>query len=181
MELNGEDVTKASAHARARRGLARTFQSPLVPASMTVAETLQAARLSSRPHLDQEEVARARALARLTSGNDRLSSELDTLGRRKLLLACLLLRRPCVLLLDEPCSGLVQAEIDEIDEIIRQVASETAAAIVVVEHRLELLAAVAGRVAVLDEGRKIAEGPPAEVFDDPAVRAAYFESPGRAA
>ena len=52
---------------------------------------------------------------------------------------------------------------------------------IVVEHRLELLTAIAERVAVLDEGRKIAEGPPAEVFDDPVVRAAYFEAPGKAA
>ena len=52
---------------------------------------------------------------------------------------------------------------------------------IVVEHRLELLTAIAERVAVLDEGRKIAEGPPAEVFDDPVVRAAYFEAPVKAA
>jgi branched-chain amino acid transport system ATP-binding protein len=181
VELNGHDVTSAPAHVRARRGLARTFQSPLVPSSLTVAETLEAARVSSRPHLDRAEVARGRSLARLTSDDRRPSAELDTLGRRKLLLACLLMRRPTVLMLDEPCSGLVQQEIDEIDQIIREVRTETGAAVIVVEHRLELLAAVAERVAVLDEGKKIAEGHPAEVFNDPAVRAAYFETPSRAA
>ena len=52
---------------------------------------------------------------------------------------------------------------------------------IVVEHRLELLTAIAERVAVLDEGKKIAECPPREVFEAPAVRAAYFEAPSRVA
>jgi branched-chain amino acid transport system ATP-binding protein len=111
----------------------------------------------------------------------RVSGELDTLDRRKLLLACLLMRGPTVIMLDEPCSGLMQGEIDEIDRIVRGVRDETGAAVVVVEHRLELLMAIAERVAVLDEGRKIAEGPPGQVFADPAVRVAYFEAPGQAA
>ena len=181
VSLNGHDVTRAPAYARARRGLARTFQSPLVPSSLTVGEALEASRVSSRPHLDRSAVERSRSVSRLAADERLLCSKLDTLGRRKLLLSCLLMRRPSVLLLDEPCSGLVQDEIDEVDAIIRTVASESGTAVIVVEHRLELLTAVAGRVAVLDEGTKIAEGPPEAVFNDPAVRAAYFETPGRAA
>ncbi len=181
VELNGRDITNAPAYARARLGLARTFQSPLVPSSLTVGETLAAARLAWSPKLGTAEVEAARALARLEADDHRVSAELDTLDRRKLLLACLLVRKPTVLMLDEPCSGLLQEEIGEIDEIIRAIRDETEAAVVVVEHRLELLTAIAERVAVLDEGRKIAEGPPAEVFDDPVVRAAYFEAPSRAA
>ena len=102
---------------------------------------------------------------------------LDTLDRRKLLLTCVLMRKPSVLLLDEPCSGLMQDEIDEMDAIIREVTAETGMAVVVVEHRLELLHAVAETVLVMDAGKVIAEGPPATVFDDPVVRAAYFDAP----
>ena len=87
------------------------------------------------------------------------------------------IRKPSVLLLDEPCSGLTLDEIDEIDEIIRQMVAETGMAVIVVEHRLELLRSVAESVVVMDAGAVIAEGPPAVVFDDPAVRAAYFEAP----
>jgi branched-chain amino acid transport system ATP-binding protein len=181
VELDGQDVTHAPAHARARAGLARTFQSPLVPAGLTVGEALDAARQAWSPKLGAEEVSRGRALAHLHAADERSSAELDTLDRRKLLLACLLMRRPRVLLLDEPCSGLLKEEIDEIDAVIRRIRDETGAAVMVVEHRLELLTAIADRVAVLDEGRKIAEGPPAEVFDDPAVRVAYFEAPKRVA
>jgi branched-chain amino acid transport system ATP-binding protein len=181
VELDGQDVTPAPAYARARAGLARTFQSPLVPTALTVGETVEAARVAWSPKLGPEEVSKGRALARFDVPDERLSGELDTLDRRKLLLACLLMRGPIVLLLDEPCSGLLREEIDEIDEVIRRIRDETGAAVLVVEHRLELLTAIADRVAVLDEGRKIAEGPPREVFDDPAVRVAYFEAPKRVA
>jgi ABC-type branched-subunit amino acid transport system ATPase component len=57
------------------------------------------------------------------------------------------------------------------------VTAETGVAVIVVEHRLELLRAVAESVLVMDAGKVIAEGPPATVFDDPAVRAAYFDVP----
>jgi ABC-type branched-subunit amino acid transport system ATPase component len=181
VELDGRDVTRAPAHARARTGLARTFQSPLVPSALTVGETFEAARVAWLPKLGAEAMSKGRALARLGAADDRLSAELDTLDRRKLLLACLMMRSPKLLMLDEPCSGLLREEIDEIDEVIRRIRDETGAAILVVEHRLELLTAIADRVVVLDEGRKIAEGPPAEVFDDPAVRIAYFEAPKRVA
>jgi branched-chain amino acid transport system ATP-binding protein len=181
VELDGHDVTHTPAHSRARLGLGRTFQSPLVPTGLTVAETLEAARIAWSPKLDAESVARARRFARLEAQDRQPSGHLDTVGRRKLLLACLLMRTPTVLMLDEPCSGLLRDEIDEIDDVICAIRDEMGMAVIVVEHRLELLSAIAERVLVLDEGRKIAEGPPAEVFDNPAVRAAYFDAPGKAA
>jgi ABC-type branched-subunit amino acid transport system ATPase component len=104
-----------------------------------------------------------------------LAGSLEALNRRKLLLACLLMRRPRVMLMDEPAAGLINAEIDELDAIIRHLAREMRMAVLLVEHRLELLSAIADRVVVLDLGRLIAEGDPVAVFDDPRVRAAYFE------
>jgi ABC-type branched-subunit amino acid transport system ATPase component len=177
VELGGRDITSLPAHRRARLGLARTFQSPLVPTDLTVGETLEAARIAWLPKLDRASVQPARELARFTTSDGARCGGLDTLERRKLLLTCVLMRTPNVLLLDEPCSGLMQDEIDEMDAIIRQVTAETGVAVIVVEHRLELLRAVAESVLVMDAGKVIAEGPPATVFDDPAVRAAYFDAP----
>lgn len=181
VELDGQDVTHAPAYARARAGLARTFQSPLVPTGLTVGETLDAARVAWSPRPGTDDLSRGRALAHFDVADDRPSAGLDTLNRRKLLLACLMMRAPKLLMLDEPCSGLLREEVDEIDAVIRRIRDETGAAVLVVEHRLELLTAIADRVAVLDEGQKIAEGPPGEVFNDPAVRVAYFEAPKRVA
>jgi ABC-type branched-subunit amino acid transport system ATPase component len=177
VELNGKNITKLPVHRRVRLGLARTFQSPIVPTDLTIAEALQAARIAFSPKVDPAAIGPARELARFTAPDDARCGGLDTLDRRKLLLTCLLMRKPSVLMLDEPCSGLMQDEIDEMDGIIRQVTADTGIAVIVVEHRLELLYAVAESVSVMDAGKVIAEGPPSAVFDDPAVKAAYFEAP----
>jgi branched-chain amino acid transport system ATP-binding protein len=174
VELNEQDITRLPVHRRVRLGLARTFQSPIVPTDLTVGDTLEAARIAWLPKLDRAEVQPARELARFATVDRVRCGGLDTLDRRKLLLTCVLMRKPSVLLLDEPCSGLMQ---DEIDDIIRDVTAQTGMAVVVVEHRLELLHAVAEMVLVMDAGKVIAEGPPSAVFDDPLVRAAYFEAP----
>jgi ABC-type branched-subunit amino acid transport system ATPase component len=86
------------------------------------------------------------------------------------------MRHPRVVLMDEPAAGLINSEIDELDGIIRYFAREMRIAVMLVEHRLELLAAIADRVVVLDLGHLIAEGRPDTVFEDPLVRAAYFET-----
>jgi branched-chain amino acid transport system ATP-binding protein len=177
VELNGQDITRLPVHRRVRLGLARTFQSPIVPTDLTIGETLEAARIAWSPKVDPAEVQPARELARFATSDGVRCGGLDTLDRRKLLLTCVLMRKPSVLLLDEPCSGLMQDEIDEMDAIIREVTAQTGMAVVVVEHRLELLHAVAETVLVMDAGKVIAEGPPSAVFDDPVVRAAYFEAP----
>jgi ABC-type branched-subunit amino acid transport system ATPase component len=117
----------------------------------------------------------AARLVRLEVPWDRIAGSLDTFDRRKLLLACLMMRRPRVLLMDEPASGLINTEISELDLLLRKLVDEYHIAVILIEHRLELLGAIADRVVVLDLGAVIAEGDPKGVFSDPAVRAAYFE------
>ena len=178
VELGDRSITSLSTHRRARLGLARTFQAPLVPTSLTVGETLRAARDAYRPSVTPDAVAHARELVGLEAPDGALAGGLDTLERRKLLLAGLLQRPTSVLLMDEPCSGLLADEIDEIDAVIRRIVEERGCAVVVVEHRLELLFAIAKRVIVLDAGSVIAAGPANEVFQLPIVRKAYFEDDG---
>lgn len=179
--LDGVDVTRQGAFKRARRGLARTFQAPLVPTSLTVGETLEVARTAYSPRIDKADEAALRALTNFTAPDSKLAGSLDTLDRRKLLLCSVLLHKPKVLLLDEPCSGLLSDEIKEIETIIRRLVDETGMAACVVEHRLEILEALAGQVLVLDAGDEIALGSPHDVFQDPKVREAYFEAPRAAA
>lgn len=106
---------------------------------------------------------------------DAPTSQLETFNRRKLLLACLLMRRPSLLLLDEPAAGLINSEIDEIDSLLRILSKEMNVAIVIVEHRIELLGTIADRVIVMDAGEVISEGLMDDVMADPKVHAAYFE------
>lgn len=173
--LDGRDVTALPLHARARLGLARTYQSPVVPEALTVGEVFKAARQAYAPYLTAHHAEWAAHLVGLKVLPGTPAGGLGTLDRRRLLLACLLMRRPRVLLMDEPAAGLINAEVDAIDGILRFLARELHVAVLVVEHRLELLAAIAHHVVVLDAGMLIAQGSPDTVFDDPKVRAAYFE------
>ena len=85
------------------------------------------------------------------------------------------MRRPPLLLMDEPAAGLINSEVDEFDDLIRVLAKELNVAIIIVEHRIELLDTIADRVMVMDAGEKISEGDLGMVLKDPRVRAAYFE------
>lgn len=181
VSLEGRDISGVAAHGRARMGLGRTFQSPIVPTELTAAEVLEAAQTAWQPAIQQDRVDEIRELLNFDAKPDKPAGLLDTLARRKLLMACLLLRRPTVLLLDEPCSGLLGDEVDEMESIICRARAQTGVAVVVVEHRLELLIAIANRVIVMDQGRVIAEGAAEGVFATPAVRAAYFTSAPTAA
>ena len=174
--FKGRDITALPLHERARLGVARTFQSPVVPELLSVGEVFRAARQAFRPFLSAHHAQWAAAQVGLTVPESTPAVALGALDRRRLLLACLLMRRPQVLLMDEPAAGPINAEIDAIDAILRFATQELGMAVLLVEHRLELLAALAHRVVVLDAGELIAEGRPEAVFDEPRVRAAYFES-----
>ncbi|HKV30781.1 MAG TPA: ATP-binding cassette domain-containing protein [Candidatus Dormibacteraeota bacterium] len=177
VELDGQDVTRLPAYRRARLGLGRTFQTPIVPTELTVAEVLTAARVAWPVKVPDVELTKVLELLALDVDKGKIAGLLGTLERRKLLLACLLLRRPHLLLLDEPCSGLLAGEIQAIEGTIRHIRDETKVAIVVVEHRLELLSAISDRVMVMDQGRVIVEGSAAEAFAHPDVQRAYFAVP----
>lgn len=172
----GRDITRQQLFQRSRMGIGRTFQTPLVCEDLTVGETFKAARQAYRPYLTRFDAEYGAHLMHFTVPHDRPNAQLKTFERRKLLMANLLMRRPEVLLMDEPAAGLINAEIDEIDQILRMLSKEMRMAIIIVEHRMELLESIADRVIVMDAGEVIAEGLMADVIDSPAVRAAYFEA-----
>ena len=157
-------------------GSGRTYQTPVVPEDLTIGEVLKAARQAYRPYLTADHAEWGAELARFVIQEDRPASLLDTLDRRKLLLACLLMRRPPLILMDEPAAGLINSEVDEFDDLIRILSKEMNITVIIVEHRIELLATIADRVMVMDAGEVIAEGDLDAVLDDPDVHAAYFEN-----
>lgn len=176
VEFKGQDISGLRLFERARMGIGRTYQSPIVCEDLTVGETFKAARQAYKPYLTRFDAEYGASLVDFTTPYDRHNSVLKTFERRKLLLANLLMRSPELLLMDEPAAGLINAEIDEIDQILRMLSKEMNIAVVIVEHRMELLDSIADRVIVMDAGEVIAAGDMAEVIDSPAVRAAYFEA-----
>jgi branched-chain amino acid transport system permease protein len=197
--LAGDDVTRLRAPQRARRGLGRSFQDARLFPSLTVDETIGLALerwvrvgdpLSAAFHMPgavDSEAAIGRRVDELVEllglGDYRglFVRELSTGTRRVLDLACLLAHRPRVVLLDEPAAGIAQREVEQLAPLIRRIRDETDASLVVVEHDLPLVRAVADRVLAMDQGRLLADGPPDAVLADPAVVAAYIGDDDRAA
>jgi branched-chain amino acid transport system permease protein len=190
--LAGHDVTGLRAPQRARRGLGRSFQDARLFPSLTVDETIAVALerwvqvgdpLSAAFHLPNaidSETAVARRVDELVEllglGDYRslFVRELSTGTRRVVDLACLLAHRPSVVLLDEPAAGIAQREVEQLAPLIRRIRDEIGASLVVVEHDLPLVRAVADRVVAMDRGRVLADGPPGTVLTAPEVVAAYI-------
>ncbi|MBR0752337.1 ABC transporter ATP-binding protein [Bradyrhizobium jicamae] len=178
VHYEGKDITALPLHQRARLGIGRTYQTPVVPEGMTVGQVLKAARQAYRPYLTPDDSEWGAGLVAFHLPGLTMADQLETLNRRKLLMTCLLMRRPKILLMDEPAAGLINSEIDEFDEIMRVLAKELNIAIVLIEHRMELLDTMADRVMVLDAGEMIAQGRLDQILVDPRVKAAYFEFEG---
>ncbi len=187
--LGGTPVDRLGAPRRARAGIGRTFQHLALFEDLTVLENIQAASdpRDTRAYLTNLLSARERPLppmAALAVGafglRDDLFRTVSELpyGRRRLLsVARAVAAAPSVLLLDEPCAGLDQTEAAQLVRLLRRLADDWGLAIVINDHDMSVIQGVCDRVAVIDIGRKIAEGRPAEVCGDPRVQAAYLGRP----
>jgi ABC-type branched-subunit amino acid transport system ATPase component len=181
--LDGRDLRGVPAHLRARLGLARTLQGVDLFTGLRVRETLLlASRLSiKQPRPGQLTVTavgeRARAAAEFVGVTAELDRDTEDLpgGRQRLVdIATALCLRPRCLLLDEPAAGSGRAESGQLGKLILRIREALGVGILLVEHDVQLVLDVADYVYVLDFGRVIAEGTPAEVRVHPAVVAAYL-------
>jgi len=171
----GSDVTRLPPEARARLGLARTFQVPLTFESMSVLDNATIGALL-RHHSTREARAKARdVLVRLGLGHviDAPARSLGTPGRKRLEIARVLATEPKLLLLDEALAGLTPGEIQEAIALVRRI-HRRGITIVIVEHIMEVILTLAQRVLVFNQGLTIASGKPRDVVNDPAVIEAYL-------
>ncbi|MDR0342501.1 MAG: ABC transporter ATP-binding protein [Nocardiopsaceae bacterium] len=189
LRFDGTGLTGLRPHRLASLGIARTLQGVGLFSRLSVLEnvmmggTPQAragfwSALAGLPRSDRDERRlRDRALAALERVDaadlaDRLPDQLPYGLRKRVALARALIAQPRLLLLDEPAGGLPEQELPELGRLITQLTGD--AAVVVVEHRMDLVMSVCDSIAVLDFGKLIALGSPGEVQADPAVTAAYL-------
>jgi branched-chain amino acid transport system ATP-binding protein len=195
VRLDDVDVTGWAPAARARHGLARTFQQVRLFGHLSVAENLllgrhqhygasalQAAlrtpRARAAERAAEEHVGRVAERCNLTPVLDAPVGDLPYGTQRMVEVARALATEPAVLLLDEPAAGMDTTESAYFGELLRQVhdpsQSQTTWSILLVEHDVPLVLSVCDRIYVLEFGRLIATGTPAEIRADERVRAAYF-------
>jgi branched-chain amino acid transport system ATP-binding protein len=172
IRLGGARIDGQPAHRFARRGIARTFQNLRLVVHMTVRENVWLAQ-HTLPAPRAARIEELLAALGLAAWRDAPVAALPLPQQRRVELARALAREPKLLLLDEPAGGMTPAETQEMRDLIaRLVPAETA--LVVVEHKLDLVANLCPRIAVIDFGRKIAEGAPDAVLRDAKVMEVYF-------
>ncbi len=178
IRLGGRDLAGAPAHAIARAGIARTYQTTRLFGSLGVLDNVALARAPGRLWRRSGAEDRAAAAALLdfvgyTGDVDRPAAELPHVDRRLVEIARALAGRPRVLLLDEPAAGLTRADTDALGGLLRRIAGQ-GIAVVLVEHDMPLVMGVSDAILVMDAGRPIAHGTPAAIRHDPAVIRAYL-------
>jgi branched-chain amino acid transport system ATP-binding protein len=176
VELAGQDVTRWSPHRRGRKGLARTFQHAHAFRDLTVRENVEVSALGVKA-APREATRRADVLLErlgLDRYADAPAAALAHGDERRLGVARALATEPAFVLLDEPAAGLPEAEVPDFAALVRSIASDHGAGVLLIDHNMALIMETCDRIQVLDQGTVLAEGTPVEIRANLDVAAAYL-------
>jgi branched-chain amino acid transport system ATP-binding protein len=174
--LGEREITGWSAHRRGRAGLARTFQHSRSFAGLSVRENVEVAALGvgAGPRAARRRADELLGLLGLDGYADTPAGALAHGDERRLGVARALATEPRFVLMDEPAAGLPEAEVPDFASVVRAVRDQHDAGVLLIDHNMALVMQVCDRIHVLDQGRTLAEGTPAEVRANLDVGAAYL-------
>jgi branched-chain amino acid transport system ATP-binding protein len=173
----GKEVVGMKPHDVCALGMARTFQVVKPFGAMTVLDNVMTGAFLRDRHVAaaREKALEAIEFVGLAAREKTAAKDLTTIDQRRLEMARALATQPRILLLDEVMAGLNPAEIDQAVALVKKLSSR-GLTIVIVEHVMRAIMAVARHIVVLDHGQKIAEGAPKEIVENPEVVRAYLGS-----
>jgi branched-chain amino acid transport system ATP-binding protein len=176
VSLGEDDVTGWSPHRRGRAGIARTFQHSRSFRGLTVRENVEVAALGvgGGPRVARRRADELLELLALAPYGGALAGTLAHGDERRLGVARALATEPAFVLLDEPAAGLPEAEVPEFAAVVRAVRDDHDAGVLLIDHNMALVMEVCDRIQVLDQGRTLAEGTPAEIRRNLDVASAYL-------
>lgn len=188
VEFDGEDITDADPHGIVQRGVSKSFQTASIFPEMTVFENVQIAALASehgsfqlnflrrRDTFEEVEAIAEEMLAsvELLEDADATAASLPYGDKRRLEIAIALASRPDLLFMDEPTAGMSPDETSVTVDLVEDLQEDLGLTIVLVEHDMEVIFRISDRIAVLNRGRIIADGPPEEIKGNPDVQEAYL-------
>ncbi len=172
-----EDITGLPPHIIIQKGIARTWQKVRPFKKLTVLEAVTVGALLREPDVDKAKEIAAGLLDFIGIKRDRwdkLGSEITLIEHKLVDLARALATRPKLILLDEVAAGLRPHEMDELAKVLLKIREEYKLTLIVVEHVMRFVMGLSERIVVMHEGRKIAEGKPEEIANDPRVVEAYL-------
>jgi branched-chain amino acid transport system ATP-binding protein len=175
VRFRGQDITRLSADRICRLGIARTFQIIQIISDMTVLENVMTGAFLRHARIAAAR-AQAEAILEFTGLLDKqqaTATALTIADKKRLEVSMALATRPTLLMLDEAMAGLTPVELKDLIALIRQI-RDSGVTLIIVEHVMEAVMQLSDRVIVINSGRKIVEGPPADVVRNPEVIQAYL-------